>query len=666
MRAASKKLIVFIIMFFVANLVFADERVIDLEKIQTASSTNSGRIWNLQDADILSVINEVSQSTGKNFIVDPRVSGKISLISSKPLKDKEVYQVFLTVLSMLGYSALPSAGGVVKIIPNMESGEHASKVVNRIVPGKGEEIVVRVVPLENVSATQLIPILRPMLPQWSNIASYGPGNVLVLLGRADNLQRIVRVIRDVDKASSSGVQIIHLRHASAQQVGTILTNLQNAARAAGEASGISIAVDERTNSILMSGTKASRLRIGVLIADLDAPAATSGNTDVIYLRYLKAKKFAPVLAKIAENMVGKGGSGGSYDTTVTSSMRTSATSNTASASKDIKINSGIIQFEQDTNALIITAPPALMRALKIVIAKLDIRPAEVLVEAIIAEIDESNMMSLGIQWGSINSQSHVPITSASPASFPSLGAGVFGIIPGIQIQALLSALRSQNGVDILSTPSVIALDNQKAFIEIGQAVPTENGSYTTAGSNVAQPFNTIEYKNVTLKLEVTPQINLNSSVKLQIKLKNDSLQNPQSDSLNPLINTSKIENSVLINSDDILVLGGLIKTSNNDRYNRVPILSSIPIIGTVFTQKATSQEKKNLVVFIKPIIIHNGLESMSLTHTKYVDMRSTQSNFRDEIRTIGDKPVNTAMAPWKNEKQLPSPFPHVECPNGRC
>lgn len=627
------------------------------------------RLWNLQDADILSVINEVSQETGKNFIVDPRVSGKISLISSKPLKQSEVYQVFLSVLGVLGYSAVPT-GNVIKIVPNMESGEQATRIATNQSPGKGDEVVVRVVPLENVSASQLIPVLRPMLPQWSNISAYTPGNVLILLGRASNLDRIHDIIQEVDKASTSGIQMIPLKHAQATQVATVLNNLQSAARASGDSSTVSIAVDERSNSILLSGPKAARLRIRVLLSQLDAPSqAPSGNTEVVYLRYLEAKTFAPLLSKIASNIQGKNSGGGSsvqYD--VSNVNAANATSNTTSATataKDTTNNSANIQAEPNSNAIVITAPPALMTALKAVIAKLDIRPAEVLVEAIIAEVDESNLTSLGIQWGSVASDGTTqPVSNGSALSFPPFGAGVVGIMPSVQIQAVLSMLRNQNGVDILSTPSIMVLDNQKATIEVGQDVPFQTGSYATTGStSTVTPFTTNQYKPVTLKLDVTPQINLGSSVRLKLNLKNDTLQNPQNPGLTPLINTSKISNSVIIKSDDVLVLGGLISNANNESVNKVPILSDIPIIGTAFKQKTTNQQKKNLMVFIKPIIVQNNDNAMMLSETKYETVRKTQANFRQDLTTIGDEPVKTTLPPWKNKQDLPMPFEKT-CPPG--
>lgn len=641
-----------------------------------APKEKPGRLWNLQDADILSVINEVSQQTGKNFIVDPRVTGKITLISSKPLKQHEVYQVFLSVLGLLGYSAVPS-GDVVKIVPNMESGEQATKVATRKKPGKGDEVVVRVIPLKNVSAAQLIPVIRPMLPQWSNIASYTPGNVLILLGRADNLSRIMSVIKEVDKASDTSIQFIPLKHASAVQVANVLNNLQAASRASGSTASVSIAVDERSNSLLLSGPKALRLKMRVLIAQLDAPASSNeGNTEVIYLRYLQAKKVAPLLSRIAENIMGKGSSGASSSgksyfssSSKSSSMSATRTPSSGSSSnssngsgdnaesEDEPVAAGNIQAEINTNAIIITAQPALMKALKAVINKLDIRPAQVLVQAIIAEVEENDLTSLGIQWGNIEADGSVSSSGGSITSFADLGAGVVGVIPGAKIKAVLSVLQNQNGVDILSTPSIMVLDNQKATIEVGQDVPFQTGSYATSSSaSTVTPFTTVDQKAVTLKLDVTPQINLSTSVRLKLDLKNDTLQNPQNPGLNPIINTSKINNAVIINSDDILVLGGLISRSNNENVNKVPILGDLPIIGNVFQQKTRSRKKKNLMVFIKPIIVQDTHTAMSVSQEKYFGMRQAQANFSENLLDIGKNRVNTLLPAWSAQQDLPKPF----------
>ncbi len=620
----------------------------------TSTTKSSGRLWNLQDADILSVINEVSLETGKNFAVDPRVNGKITLISSKPIKAKEVYDVFLSVLSLLGYSAIPS-GDVIKIVPNMESGEQATRIATNRHPGKDDEVVVRVIPLENVTANQLIPVIRPLLPQWSNITAYTPGNVLILVGRAANLERILHIISNVDRAAENNIEIIALKHSSAAQMANVLNNLQNAAKANGDAAQISVAADERSNSILLSGNKTSRLRMRMLISQLDTPTTGSkGNTDVVYLKYLQAKNFAPILGKIAQNILGKESSNKDVSFSSSSQQSYGAGSSTTNTTKVKEIeNLTNIQAEPSTNSLIITAPPAMMSALTSIIAKLDIRPAQVLVEGIIVEIDQSDLLNLGIQWGG-----RVSSTTTPPGpGFSQFGEGVLGIIPSMQIQAILNFLQTVNNANILSTPSVVVLDNHKALLDIGQDVPVQTGSYATTGStSTVTPFNTTSYKKVALALEVTPQINLGNSVRLSVVLKNDTLQNPQNPGLTPLINTSQIKNSVIVNSCDILVIGGLYSNNLIDTTEKVPILGNVPIVGAFFQRKVRQIQKRNLVVFIKPVIMHNADESTSLTHTKYMAFREAQIEWPVNLSQPGKQKEENILPLWKNNVDLPKPF----------
>lgn len=612
-----------------------------------------GRVWNLQDADILSVINEVSAETGKNFVIDPRVSGKISLVSSKPIKPHEVYEVFLSVLGLLGYSAVPD-GDVVKIVPNMESGELATRLASNKSPGHGDEVVVRVIPLENTSAVQLLPVIRPMLPQWSNISAYSPGNVLIIMGHAANLQRIVNVIQSIDAKAANTIEMIPLHQASASQVATVLSNLQNAARANGDTAPISIASDERSNSILLSGNKASRIRIHSLISELDAPATgAQGNTEVIYLRYLQAKTLAPILGKIAQNILHSGNANAG-------APAVAVAAGAAAKNNDIPENSTNIQAENNTNALIITAPPTLMKSLKSIVTKLDIRPAQVLVQAIIVEIDQNDLHNLGIQWGSRNplNPDEFPQGGASTSvSFPPLGIGTLGIIPNTQMRAILTILENKTGVNILSTPSVVVLDNKKATLKVGQEVPQQTGTYATTGTTgTVTPFNTIQDKAVVLQLDVIPQINLGNAVRLTLNLKNDTLQNPDNPGLNPVINTSQIQNSVIVNSNDVLVIGGLISNNITDSVDKVPLLGDIPGIGILFTHHRRTLEKKNLVAFIKPVIIYNAAEATAITNTKYDNVRQAQINWPVDLSEAGRQKLENILPLWKNNVVLPQPF----------
>lgn len=613
-------------------------------QIPASSEEDTGRIWNLQDADILSVINEVSSETGKNFIVDPRVNGKISLVSSKALPRDQVYPVFLSVLSMLGFSAIPT-GTVVKIVPTAESLENATRVVSNKNLPQGDEVVVRVVPLDNINATQLIPVLRPLLPQWSNIAAYTPANILLLSGRASNLERILVIIREIDRVSNNRIEVIPLKYASASQIANVLNNLQNAARMSGDSNTVSIATDERSNSILLGGNKVARLKMRILLAQLDAPSQTpEGNTEVVYLRYQEAKTLAPILSKIAQNILGKG-------TDAASAVVASTNTTSTNSSKEATLTN--IQADQATNSVIITASPALMQALRHVIAKLDIRPAQVLVEAIIAEIDETNLQTLGIRWGS-----NLSINSTGTAAGNIFNQDNYGIIPQTSVQAILTALQNQVNANILSTPSVVVLDNREAVIEVGEQINQQTGSYATSNNvSTVSPYTTNQYKDITLKLKVKPQINLGEAVRLNLDLKNDSLVDPASASsqTNPPINTNKITNSVIVNTGDVLVLGGLMSDNHSETLHKVPILGDIPLIGKVFQNKTNSITKRNLVLFIKPSIIRTPLESSHITENKYETVRQDQMNWMDQKnKTRLSKPA--VLPPWKATKTIPNPF----------
>lgn len=656
------RLLIILLMSCFSIVAVADLPTTPESTAEPTTSHSTSRLWNLQDADILSVINEVSLETGKNFVVDPRVTGKISLISSKPIQPDQVYDLFLSVLELLGYSAIPS-GNVVKIVPNMQSGELATRVATSRSPGKGDEVVVRVIPLEHVSANQLIPVIRPLLPQWSNVSAYMPGNVLIVLGRAGNVERINAIIRNVDSASSNDIDIVPLHRASASQIVAVLTNLQNSTRASGDIPQVSFAPDERTNSILLSGNKAARLHMRFLVNQLDTPSSgAQGNTQVVYLRYLQAKTFAPILGKIAQNIIGKDNDSSTSSPPSTNLMSMpnqnyNPTSGSTTKTPPTPENRTSIQGEPTTNALIITAPPALMRALQSVVAKLDIRPAQVLIEGIIVELDQNDTKNLGIQWGGLStttSAANVPPSSST--HFATIGQGVVGIIPHMQVQAILLALQTTIGADILSTPSVVVLDNHRATLAVGQQVADQTGSYATTGSSsTVTPFNTINRLDVQLNLDVTPQINLGDAVRLSIKLKNDTLQNPDNPGLNPTTNTSSIQNSVIVNSTDVLVIGGLMSNNITTTVEKVPILGDIPLVGELFKHKSRRLEKKNLMVFIKPTILRGQDDASAITNTKYTLIREKQINWPEDVSNMGAQKTQNIL-PLLHGATIPKPF----------
>lgn len=620
-----------------------------------SKSKSQLRMWNLQDADIRAVIHLISQLTGKNFIVDPRVRGKITVISSKPMPVDELYQVFLSMLQVLNYAAIPS-GGAIKIVPAMQAKEYGGTLKTKKYPGLGDEVVARIVPVNNISAARLVPVLRPLMQSWDSISAYDPSNTLILSGTASNVKRLVSIIHSMDQKNSNTIQVVRLKYANAKKLVSVIETLQTSNRRQGKISNVSLAADEENNKILVSGNAANRFKMATLIKKLDT-SNTNGNSNtvVITLKYLNAKKLAPILTKIArgrfaEQQKGKGaassfGIGGALGS-----------------------DNGIsIQAEEDNNDIIINAPKAMIQNLKHVVRELDIRPKQVLVQAIIVRVDENVVKQLGIQWGTTNPD-HGDEEVITATNFP---AGI-GFIPNGDLRVLIQALLTQSSTDVLATPSVLVLNNRSATISDGKNVGIINRQYEGTGSTVSNdstlPFNTFERQDVTLQLKVTPHITPDNTVALKIDQQNNSLEaDSMSSPDNPTIDTSKIKTSVLVNSGDILVLGGLISNDDKSSENKIPILGDIPILGLLFRYKNHAIEKKNLMVFIRPIILRNQMESRHETRDRYNYMR-----YQEWLKKVG-LPLNTGQPllpaidethlvrlpppPFSTEEvQLPSPF----------
>lgn len=634
----------------------------------------ANRLWNLQNADILSVIDAVSHETGKNFIIDPRVQGKVTLVSSQPMSPEEVYQVFLAILQTHGYAAV-SDGKFIKILPDIEAKQQSAQLSDGSTSVKGAQMVVQVVPVKNVPVDQLVRMLHPLLPQSADISAYAPSNILIISANADKLQDLMTLINRVDSTNSTGMEIVPLKNASASELVTTINTLQQANNRFGvQPSTLSLAADERSNSILLNGDNASRAHMRDLIKQLDRPNPNSGgNTSVIYLRYLNAKDFAPVLRGIINgtavdesSSASTASSNSATDTTNPSNnilLRTnnapplnmlpgSNSSSTSSTDSPTGANKAQIQAETNTNALIISAPPAVMASLRNVIKQLDVRPAQVLVEAVIVEISESRMQELGIQWGT-----HAdPGTAPSNDTFSNLTGGQgFGFINSGNIRALVTALASDTSSNILATPSLLVLDNQKADIKVGQQVPTQTGSLanTAANNNVVT---TTDYKDVVLELKVTPQINIGGTVRLNIEQGNDTVSGQTGIASNPIFNTAQIRTQVMVNSGQILVLGGLLNNDFEQTKDRVPILSSIPGLGALFTNKNHTLNKKNLVVFLQPIILRDTQLANQITDKKYDAARAAQLLRQKNAGPFTPIDANPVLPPRQKPLELPLPF----------
>lgn len=646
-------------------------------------------IWNLRNADIRAVISEVSRITGKNFIIDPRVQGKISIVSSSPMSNKELYQVFLSALQVSGYAAIPS-GEITKIIPNIDAKTQAPDLLSTLKnPPKGDNMVVQVVPVKYVPAEQLVPVLRPLMPQWSSVSAYPASNMLILAGRASNIQKLADIIKQVDTSTANGIDMIPLRHAMAMDIANTLKDLVKS-RPGKSSSQTMLAADDRNNAILVSGSKTERIRLRLLVSQLDKPGpyGNDSNTQVIYLSYARAEDLVPILAGIAQasfsgvvgttigtvtrpvldstNPVSSMGQSAlnalqpqnNTPPQVQAPMNAAAMPNTASAANQTEGTSKpTVQIiaEPNTNSIILNAPPTLIRTLKSVISQLDIKPAQILIEALVAEINESDVINLGIEWGSL-----VQDSSGNSASTFRPGFAILNSKTTLNdFQAQIYALAQEKKANILSTPSVVVLDNRQAKILIGKQVSVATTSYpnNAGGTTTASPFTTFDRVNVALHLYVRPQITRSSGIQMQIDQGNDTLDPISSvdeTAANPTFNISAIVTSVHVDSGDIIVLGGLTQDSIGNDDNHIPILGDIPGVGKLFQHNVTSREKKVLMVFIRPIILKTKKDAYEVTGSKYRYTRDTQLEMA-RTEDFNEHLKDTVLPPLRNA-ELPKPF----------
>jgi len=596
---------------------------------------------NLKDADIGALIGTVSQITGKNFIVDPRVKGKVTVISSHPMSSDEVYQVFLSILQVHGFAAVPT-GKVIKIVPDINAKQDAIPTATARHPGKGDEMVTRVVQVSNVSAAQLVPILRPLIPQQGHLAAYPASNVLIISDRADNVDRMVKIIHTIDSVKDNEIDVVPLKHASATDVAHILTSLIHSEASQGKSpggAGPTVIADERTNSVLIGGDRAERLRLRAIVAELDSPQAQGGTTHVIHLKYAKAKDLVPVLTGVSTS-VAKGQKG-------------------KPQAKQADVS---VEADDSANALVITAPPDIYRSLKSVVEQLDVRRAQVLVEAVVAEITSDKAAELGIQWRStsaisgsgviggtnfstgtsINQVAQNPLNTGDGLSIGYFNgtSSIFGT-DFLNVGALLRALSGDTSTNILSTPSLVTLDNQEAEIIVGQNVPIVTGSFTNTGAaqGSVNPFQTIQREDVGLTLKVKPQINKGNVIRLDIDQEVSSVV-PSSVGSNQGITTNKrsIKTSVLVNDGQMIVLGGLITDNVSESEQKVPGLGDMPLIGNLFKYRKTTKTKQNLMVFLHPVILGGNGQTSSITARKYDYMRGRQLDLRSNRRRLSLMP----------------------------
>ncbi|MDS4020842.1 MAG: type II secretion system secretin GspD [Candidatus Competibacter sp.] len=614
---------------------------------------------NLKDADINALVESMSVLTGKNFIVDPRVKGRVTIISSKPMDEKELYEVFLAVLGVHGFAAVPG-GNAIKIVPAAGAKQESIPTVDLRKGAEPDQIVTRVIQVQNVSAAQIVPILRPLIPPQGHLAAYTPTNVLIISDSAANVERIASIISRIDLASNEEVEIVPLRHATATEIVRVLAALEQGKAKADPAAAVGtpprMVADERTNTILLSGDRVSRLRLRTLITHLDTPVDSGGNTQVVYLRYAKAKDLMTVLQGVSKNLSGEV----ARNAPVLGAPQPGAPPGGSSSSSVASLVD--IQADEATNSLVITAPPELIRSLRSVIAQLDVRRAQVLVEAVIAEISAEKTAELGVQWvadanGAIgftnlgtetSSLANIiglavqadqgDLTALSAARIPQGMQMAVGDFSGNnRFGALISALAKDADTNVLSTPTVVTLDNEEAEIIVGQNVPFVTGNYTTATSgntntSVGNPFQTIQRDDVGIKLKVKPQINEGNAVKLEISQEVSAVvPSANAATQGPTTTKRSIKTKVLVENGQVLVLGGLIDDKLDESALKVPLLGDVPLLGNLFRYRGTTKLKRNLMVFLHPVILRDPAQGSLYTSDKYSYIRDQQLAAREKV-----------------------------------
>ena len=645
----------------------------------SVSVTAAEYMPNFKDTDINEFINIVGKNLKRTIIVDPNVRGKISVRSYDMLDEDQYYQFFLNVLQVYDFAVVEMPNGVLKVVRSKDAKTSNIPVVEGALRD-GDEMITRVVPVYNVPVRELAPILRQLNDQagGGNVVSHDPSNVMMLTGRAAVVNRLVEIIERVDRAGDEEVEIVKLKYASASEMVRIVDSInksQGKAAAGGKSDPRAVA-DDRTNSVIVSGDEKARKRIVNLIKRMDQELETNGNTRVIFLNYAKAEDIVQVLQGVSASIQAEENSGSGN------------TRRASSANRDVSIES-----HASSNAVVITAEPDMLQSLEEVIRQLDVRRAQVQVEAIIVEVFEGDGTTLGVQWvsesggGTQFNNGVVPVGSLGVAlkqaeddtdteayitdegnvvevtttdegdltALASLLSGANGLIAGVIEDgwgAVVQAVSTDTNSNVLATPHLTTMDNEEAFFIVGQEVPIITG--TTTGDNNSNPFQTVERQEVGIKLKVTPQINEGDAVQLTIEQEVSSVSGATSVDIS--INKRQIKTTVIVDDGGTIVLGGLIDEDVQESVSKVPLLGDIPIIGNLFKSTSTSKRKRNLMVFLKPTIVRDGVRMNEISHRKYNYIRAQQLKRHSEGVSLMPSQEQPSMPEWDDALALPPSF----------
>ena len=572
----------------------------------------------LEQVDIKDFVRWCAQLIDQTIIIHPQVSGSVTVISGKEISKAEAYQVFLATLQVYGYTVIRS-DGVLKVIPSEQAASNEIPLLSDDSTTGSENIVVKILTVENVPASEIVNLLRPIASKYSYITAYPATNALIIADRSSKVAQLEKIIAKIDLAGEVEVDMVELTYANAEEVSRIISQLlrdnNNQNR---EGPKFNLTVDSRTNSIMLTGDPMTKAQIRDLIANMDRPVLGTGNTSVIKLQYAEAVQVVPILETVSGSLKQR-----EKDQRI--------------ANVDVKISA-----HEPLNALVITAPPSVMETMRAVISELDARRSQVLVEAIIVEVNEDLSRDLGVDW-----QTNLETDDAVYASgslLPSIlsdgidvsngvasaGSGLaLGYFRNGSLRAVIRALEGNAKANILSTPSIVALDNEQASILVGSNVPFVTGSLQRAGDE--NPFQTIQRQDIGITLEIKPRINNKNSLTLEIAQKVESLGQTDARTADIITNKRELSTRVLIENGDVLVLGGLIRDEVKETETKVPLLGDIPLLGRLFRGSSSSLVKSNLMVFIHPIILPDRQSGLDISRKNYNRIREQQINFKNKV-----------------------------------
>ncbi len=602
---------------------------------------------NLKDADIRAFVTQVADITGYSFVVDPRVKGKVTVLSSAPMNKDEIYDLFLAVLQVHGFTAIPGEE-VIKVVQQVDAKQSAESL-DRFSTTPSEQLITRVIQVDNANALELVPILRPLVAKYGHLAGVAAANALIISDHSSNIQRIEGIVRELDSPSKYEVEVIQLEEA---WVGDLVTLLQELAPdelgeggAGGAARKYSVTADERSNRLILRGDETFRNKMRGLITQLDQPSATGGATKVIRLGHADAKNLTEILKGVMGELVKEGAAGGS----------------SVSASR----STGFSVFaDEGLNALVVRGEPSMMQEVEMIVSQLDIRRAQVLIEAAIVEISDDLGQDLGVQIGlGDESGSSSPVVGSN---FNNVGRSLGDVIGailsdsvitpaaggltlgagqrnegGITWGVLLQALSTSTAANLLSTPSIITLDNQESEIIVGQNVPFRTGQTTNTSAGLNNPFTTIERRDIGLTLKVTPTISDDGLVRLIVEQTTEDVADSIEDASDIITNKREIKTTVLADDGETIVLGGLIREDYRVNKSKVPLLGDIPYLGRLFSSESRTMIKRNLLVFLRPTILFNKGDSVAATDEKYRGLWEVNLGIREKLglpTDIGEQP----------------------------